>query len=192
MELERSGIIDRIQSRVMNIDEFNYDHLTAPPLYSMLSQWDIDQLYKIATSLKYSGKPDVKYRAIDDIMKARGFRKLSAGTNRVVYKHLEFDTIVVKVAADAVGVKDNPREFLNQALYKPFIPKVFEVSPCGTVGLFERVVPITSREEFLSVADNIFEVLTDWFIGEYIMEDVGTKFFMNWGIRKGLILRRLL
>lgn len=183
MELDRSSAIDRMQSKVVSIDEFNFDRLVAPPLYSLLSQQDIDNLYHIATSIKYSGNARKKYKAIDDIMKPRGFVKLSAGTNRVVYRFLEDDRFVVKVAADAVGIKDNPREFMNQQIFKPFVTKVFEVSPCGTVGVFERINPITSREEFMSVAEDIYEVITQWFIGEYIMADIGTKFFMNWGIR---------
>lgn len=186
MELERSSAIDRLQSRMVSIDEFNFDRLTAPPLYSLLTQYDIDLLYKIATSVKYSGNPRKKYKAIDDIMKPRGFVKLSAGTNRVVYRHLEDDRFVIKVAADAVGIKDTPKEFINQHIFKPFVTKVFEVSPCGTVGVFERVSPVTSREEFLSIADNVYEVINEWFLGEYIMADIGTKFFMNWAIRKGL------
>lgn len=183
MELSRQALIDRIQSKVTTIEDFNYDKLVAPPLAMLLTQQDIDNLYYIATSVKYSGKPKKKYEAIDAIMKARGFIKCSAGTNRVVYRHLESNDFVVKVAADAIGIKDNPREFQNQFIFKPFVTKVFEVSPCGTVGLFERVNPIESREEFLSVADDIYDVITEWFIGKYIMADIGSKFFMNWGIR---------
>lgn len=181
----RNHIIDRLQSKMMTIDEFNYDHLMAPPLYSFLTQSDIDQLRYIATSIRYSGKINQKYKAIDQIMNPRGFVKLVAGTNRVCYRHLEYDNIVVKVAVDAVGIHDNPEEFKNQHIFKPFVTKVFEVSPCGTVGLFERVIPITSREEFLSVAKEVFDVISNWFIGEYVLADIGTKFFMNWGIRKG-------
>lgn len=183
MELTRQALIDKIQSKVTSIEDFNFDKLVAPPLYSLLSQYDIDRLYYIATSVKYSSKPKIKYQEMDKIMNARGFVKLSAGTNRVVYRFLESTDFVVKVAADAIGMGDNPREFENQFIFKPFVTKVFEVSPCGTVGVFERVQPITSREEFLSAADDIFEVINDWFIGKYIMADIGTKFFMNWGIR---------
>ena len=183
MELTRQALIDRIQSKVTTIEDFNYDKLTAPPLYTLLSQYDIDSLYNIATSVKYSGNPKKKYEAIDSIMRPRGFVKLSAGTNRVTYRHLESTAFVVKVAADAIGIGDNPREFENQFIFKPFVTKVFEVSPCGTVDVCERVQPITSREEFLSAADDIYDVINDWFIGKYIMADIGTKFFMNWGIR---------
>lgn len=183
MELTRQELIDRCQSKVSSIEEFNFDMLTAPPLSMLLTQSDIDRLYYIATSVKYSGNPKKKYEAIDAIMNPRGFIKLSAGTNRVVYRHLESNDFVVKVAADDVGIGDNPREFKNQFIFKPFVTKVFEVSPCGTVGVFERVKPIRSREEFLSIADDIYDVINEWFIGKYIMADIGTKFFMNWGIR---------
>ena len=183
MELSRQRLIDRCQSKVTSIEEFNYDMLTAPPLSMLLSQYDIDSLYHIATSVKYSGNPKKKYEAIDAIMRSRGFVKLSAGTNRVTYRHLESNAFVVKVAADAIGIGDNPKEFKNQFIFKPFVTKVFEVSPCGTVGVFEQVKPIKSREEFLSVADDIYDVINEWFIGKYIMADIGTEFFMNWGIR---------
>ena len=104
MELSRQALIDRCQSKITSIEEFNYDRLTAPPLYMMLSQQDIDQLHYIATSVKYSGNARKKYEAIDAIMRPRGFIKLSAGTNRVVYRHLESTSFVLKVAADAIGI----------------------------------------------------------------------------------------
>ena len=181
----RSYILDRLKSKAVSIEEFNFDKLTAPPLYSMFSLQDIYELNKIAKSLRYAAKPQVKYQEIDKIMRRRGFVKFIAGTNRVVYRPLENDTFLVKVAADAVGLGDNPREFVNQQIFKPFVTKVFEVSPCGTIGVFERVVPITSREEYLSVAEDVFTMINEWFIGEYVLEDIGTRFFMNIGIRKG-------
>lgn len=185
----RNYIIDRLKSKTMSIDEFNYDRLSAPPISAMFTPQDIAQLNYIAKSLKYSAKPHIKYQEIDKIMRRRGFEKFIAGTNRVVYRALEDNSFVVKVAADAVGLGDNPREYQNQFIFKPFVTKVFEVTPCGTLGVFERVNPITSREEFLSVAEDIFAVINDWFIGEYVLEDIGTKFFMNWAVRAGLIKR---
>lgn len=185
MDLSRSRIIDRIQSRIMSIDEFNFDRLSAPPLYSLLTQQDIDRLYKIATSARYSGNATKRFQAIDDVMRPRGFVKLSSGTNRVCYKFLEDDKFVAKVAIDAVGIKDNPREFMNQHIFKPFVTKIFEVDPTGVVAIAERVIPVTSREEFESIADDVYNVITDWFIGKYIMADIGTHYFMNWACRRG-------
>lgn len=164
--------------------EFNFDNLIAPPILSLLTVQDISDLHRIATSIKLSGKIKQKYNLIDKIMTARGFVKHHAGTNRVVYRFIENQTFVVKIAVDKVGLGDNPAEYTNQFLLKPFVTKVFEVSPCGTVGLFERVDPILSREEFLSIADDVFNLITKFFIGKYILSDFGTHYFMNWGIRR--------
>ena len=127
----RNYIIDRLKSKTVSIDEFNYDRLQAPPISAMFTPFDIMQLNKIAKSIKYSGRPDLKYQEIDKIMRSRGFVKFIAGTNRVVYRPVESNTFLVKVAADAVGLGDNPREYRNQFLFKPFVTKVFEITPCG-------------------------------------------------------------
>ena len=180
----RNYIIDRLTSKRTSIEEFEYDRLTAPPLSSMLSPYDIAELNRVAKSIKLSSKPKEKLYIIDQIMRRRGFEKFIGGTNRISYRPVEDNRFLVKIAIDAVGLNDNPAEFRNQYIFKPFVTKVFEISPCGTVGVFERVNPITSREEFLSVAKDIFEVINTWFVGEYVLADIGTKFFMNWGIRK--------
>lgn len=185
MDPSRNYILDRIKSRTMTKDEFNFDRLQAPPLCMLLSPFDIQELHSIATSLKWSAKPQLRYQAIDNVMRRRGFIKFVAGTNRVAYRHPEDTRFLIKIACDDVGMRDNPAEYNNQFVFKPFVTKCFEVSPCGTVGVFERVNPITSREEFLSVAEDIFEVINEWFIGEYVVADFGSKFFMNWGIREG-------
>lgn len=184
MDLSRSSVIDRLQSRVMSIDDFNFDRLCAPPIYSLFTQQDLDRLYNIATSVRYSGNAQKRFQAIDEVMKPRGFIKLSSGTNRVCYRFLEDDSFVAKVALDAVGISDNPREFMNQHIFKPFVTKIFEVDPTGVISFAERVIPITSREEFVSVIDNIYDIVTKWFIGEYILADIGTKYFMNYGVRR--------
>lgn len=185
MDNSRNYILDRLKSKRTSIEEFNYDQLQAPPLSMFLSPFDIQELNSIARSIRYSAKPEVRYQEIDRVMRRRGLVKFAAGTNRVVYRHPEFQDFLIKVAADAVGLGDNPAEYRNQFLLKPFVTKCFEISPCGTVGIFERVNPITSREEFLSVADDVFELLTEWIIGKYVIADCGSKFFMNFGVRRG-------
>lgn len=179
----RNYILERLKSKRTTIEEFNFDSLQAPPLAMFLSPFDIQELNNIARSLKYSAKPEVRYQEIDRVMKRRGMVKFGAGTNRVVYRHPEFPDILFKVAADAIGLGDNPAEYRNQFILKPFVTKCFEISPCGTIGIFERVNPITSREEFLSVADDVFELLNEWVIGKYVVADCGAKFFMNFGVR---------
>ena len=185
MASDRSYILDRLKSKSTTIEDFNFETLAAPPLYMFLSPYDIEELRSIATSVRLSGKSKERLNRIDEVMKRRGLVKLGAGTNRVVYRHPEFPSIVFKVALDAVGMNDNPAEFRNQWFLKPFIAKMFEVSPCGTVSVVERVKPIINREEYVSVADDVFELINTWIIGKYIMADIGTKFFMNIGVREG-------
>ena len=127
----RSWVLERMKSKAITISEFNFEQLQAPPISYFLTPLDIEQLRKLATSLRYSGKPKQKMDMMDKIMESRGFRKITGGTNRVVYKHLEVESIVVKVAIDKVGMSDNPAEFKNQFIFKPFVTKVFEVTPCG-------------------------------------------------------------
>ena len=126
-----------------------------------------------------------RYKAIDDVCTRRGLVKFGAGTNRVVYRHPEFSNILFKIAADDVGLGDNPAEFRNQQFLKPFVAKTFEISPCGTVAVVERLKPILNREEFISIAEDVFELLNTWILGKWVMADVGSKYFMNFGVRSG-------
>ena len=185
MVSSREYIIERLKGQKKTIDEFNYDMLDAPPLAYFFQPYEIDRLHRIATSLKLQSNPQERYRLIDEIMKGKGMLKLGSGTNRLVYLHPEFPDIIFKIAADNVALGDNPAEYKNQFLLKPFVAKTFEISPCGTVAISERVNPVQSREEFISVADDIFEVITEFLIGKYVLADIGEKFFMNWGVRKG-------
>ena len=182
--MAKANVLQSLYTKRKSPLEFNFDMLTAPPLLVLLTPQDINDLNRIARSVKLAGKIDEKYRLIDQIMTNRGFVKLHAGTNRVVYRFIEDQRFVIKVAVDRVGLGDNPAEYKNQFLLKPFVTKVFEVSPCGTVGLFERVDAIMSREEFLSVADDIFNLITKFFVGKYVLEDFGSHYFMNWAVRK--------
>lgn len=154
-------------------------------MYNYLTPYDIQALNDIATSVMYNANRKLKEKEVDRIMVNRSFKRFHCGTNRVVYRHLEDPRFVAKIALDRTGLRDNPSEFKNQAYLKPFITKVFEVSPCGTVGFVEKVEPITSREEFLNIANDVFDVLVYGLIGLYALDDVGTDFFMNWGVRLG-------
>ena len=165
--------------------EAEFDAMMIPHWTNYLTPFDVENLRRIATSKKYAGNMNLKYRMIDNIMKSRGFARLGAGTNRIVYKFYEDPRFVCKVAVDSVGIKDNPAEYNNQWLLRPYCSRMFWVSPCGTVGFAERLLPITSAEEFKLVADCIFEVLVNRILGKYIIEDVGTKYYMNWAARTG-------
>lgn len=181
----RISVIDRLYAQRRTALDFSYDNLYARPLLSLLSPYDIEELRKIATSIKLSAKPKVKYAMIENILVPRGFKKIASGTNRVCYKYLDDQSICIKVAIDKVGMNDNPNEFRNQFLLKPFVTKVFEVSPCGTVGLFERVVPITTVEEYISIAEDVFKLIITQIVGRYVLDDIGTDYFQNIGVRPG-------
>lgn len=144
---------------------------------------DIQYLNQIATSIKLSGNPTKKKELINLLMEQKGFKKLDAGTNRIVYKFLEDQSICIKIAFDRVAINDNLNEYKNQEFLKPFCAKCFEVTPCGTVGLFERVYPIKNREQFKQIADRVFDIIVNVFLGKYVLADFGTNFFKNWGIR---------
>lgn len=183
--MDRQDVLKRLlYPKCKSAIEFKFDNLIVDPMLSYITVQDIAQLNKIATSLKYSSKPKEKYAMIDSIMTNRGFKKMASGTNRVTYRCLNDYRIVIKIAIDKVGLSDNGNEYRNQHLLKPFVTKCFEVSPCGTVGLFERVVPITSREEFVNISDDIFDLINN-LIGKYVLEDIGEKFYMNYGLREG-------
>lgn len=182
--MSRVSLIEKLYVKRKSAMEFDYDALTAPPILSLLSMQDINELYKIATSVKYNGNMDKKYELIDAIMTRRGFRKAHCGTNRVVYHFLELPTFVAKVALDRVGITDSPAEYKNQAFFKPFCCKIFEVDPSGVVAFVERVNPISSKEEFLSVADDIFNLLITKVIGKYVVDDLGSDTYMNFGVRQ--------
>jgi hypothetical protein len=183
--MARADLINRLYSANRTPLEFKFQSLVAPPLLSLLSAYDIQQLNDLARDPKLSAKLNKKLDYIKAILEPRGFIKFHSGTNRVVYRFLEDQSFLIKIALDKTGLSDNPMEYQNQFLLAPFITKVFESTPCGTVGLFERVEPITSRQEFISIAEDVFDLLNDKIIGEYVLEDIGTDYFMNWGIRRG-------
>lgn len=180
----RKELKELVESKSIGVDEYYFKKMTAPPLLSFLPYEAIAYLNSIATSIRYSGNINYKYEQIEKTVERYGFVQIGRGTNRVAYRHLEDPRYVLKVAVDDVGTRDNPREFINQDYLYPFVTKIFEVDPSGTVALVERVEPIRHRAEFESIADKVFELLRYWFTGKYVMEDIGSKYFMNWATRK--------
>lgn len=183
--MAKTDVLDILRSKKMSPLEFNFESLWIPPMHYYLSPQDVESLRQIATSVRLSSKIQQKYKMIDDIMRARGFKRFSAGTNRVVYSFFEDTRFLVKIAVDKVGMQDNPLEYENQFLLKPYVTKMFYISPCGTVGFAERVLPVKNKAEFKEIAPDVFDIIVNKILGKYVVEDVGTKFFMNWGIRMG-------
>lgn len=184
-------IRDILYSQEKSPLDFKFDSLQAKPLHYYIPDYnDILRLNYIATSVKYASKIELKYKEIEKVMRKNGFRKFHAGTNRVVYVPYNDNTVVAKIAVDEVGIKDNPAEMNNQQHLKPFVTKVFDMSPCGVIAITERVHPILTKEEFIMVAEDVYDLLVNKIIGKYVLEDIGSKYFMNFGIRSsfGVVL----
>ena len=167
----------------VNKDLFDYEALTAPPLQSLIPAEVDNEMYRIATSISLSGNLKEKYKLMDELMAKYDFTMLARGTNRSVYACNYNPDIVVKVGYDRSGITDAANEFKNQTFLKPFCSKCFDVSRSGAIGLFERVIPIKHQEEFASIAEDVFDMLTQHILGRYILQDIGSDYYMNYGIR---------
>ena len=174
-------ILDIMRSKKMNKNQVDYEMLMIPHWSNYIRPSDVEYIRKVVTSVRYAGDLDRKLSIIKTVMEANGFKRFSGGTNRVIYRHTEDTRFLAKVAIDKVGMSDNPNEYMTQEYLKPFCAKMFQVTPCGTIGFAERVIPILRRGEFEVIAGDVFEIL-DSLLDKYILEDVGTDFFMNWGI----------
>lgn len=165
---------------------FDWEHFTHAPISSYISLPEIQYFDYIATSAKLAGKSKrYKIDMMSEVLRPKGFIYMAAGTNRVVFRNDYDQSFLLKIGFDSTGVNDSMREFYNQEVLKPFVPKMFDVSPRGTIGLIERVHPILNRAEFMSVAGQIFDILNKKILGKYVLEDIGTDFFKNWGLRDG-------
>lgn len=163
-----------------------YDAMTVNPLYSYFNQSDIDRINEIAMSTALNAKPKEKYRLMAEVMHARGFYFIGGGTNRRTYACSYDPRIVAKVATDSVGISNNKREIVNQNVLKPYCCKVYEISPCGTLAIIERVTPVKTQQDFQVIAEEVFDILLFKIRNKNIgMEDIGRRSFKNWGVRNG-------
>ena len=184
--MARTDVLSILYAKKKSIKQFDWNSLIAPPMLSILSAYDINLIESINRDPRLISEPKKKKQYIDNILKPRGLVRFAAGTNRVVYKYLENQSILFKVAVSQPGMNDCNRELYNQQFLKPFCAKCFEASPGGSIGLFERVETINTYEQYLGVAEDHFNLLDHIFgSGKFIMEDVGSKFWRNIGIRTG-------
>lgn len=160
------------------LPRYFFESIQGPNIYQFFHQSEIDYLKHIILN----NKNDVKLTMMNALMSSKGFSRLAAGTNRIVYRFLDDPSFLVKVALDRVGLQDNLREFQNQRILKPFVTKIFSVTPDGLMATTERCIPVTRKEEFESIIEDVFYIIVS-IIGEYVMEDIGKGFFRNWCIR---------
>lgn len=163
-----------------------FDSLKVNPLLSYFTIEDINLIHKLATSPAMHCDVKKKYRLLGEIMEKRGFKLIGGGTNRRAYECIYDDRVVAKVATDPVGFTSNLREYINQNVLKPFCNKIFEVTPCGSLAIIEKVVPIKDVSEFQKYAQEIYDILYFKIRNNSIaMEDIGTRSMKNWGYRSG-------
>ena len=181
--MDREGVIQMLYNKPRVVG-FQFDKLWHPSMLNYISQSDIGEILSISQSAKLNAQPLKKYQMVDEVLRKRGFTRLHAGTNRLVYKNEYDSSFCLKIGIDKVGREANVGEYHTQNILKPFCTKVFEVSQCGTVAMVERVNALKNRYQFEDVADIIFNIIIVQFAG-IVLEDVGTNFFLNWGIRDG-------
>lgn len=161
-----------------------FDSLKVNPLLSYFTVEDINLIHKLAISPAMHCDVKEKYRLLGKIMEKRGFKLIGGGTNRRAYECIYDDRVVAKVATDQVGFTSNLREYINQNVLKPFCSKIFEVTPCGSLAIIEKVVPIKDVSEFQKYAQEIYDILYFKIRNNSIaMEDIGTRSFKNYGYR---------
>lgn len=173
------------QLNIFNYYVMCYDAYRVNPLFSYFTVQDIAELNKIAKSPYYHGKMNEKYDKIKEIMWRRGFVLIGGGTNRRAFECVYDPRVVAKVATDSVGFTSNLKEYVNQNVLKPFCNKIFEVTPCGTLALIERVVPIKDVFEYTKYCREIYDILFMKFRNnEIAMDDIGCNALKNWGYRQ--------
>lgn len=185
-ECPEEKIPESVKPKIDNELMIWYDNLKVNPLLTYFTVDDIRMINEISSSVSLNNNPKEKYRRIGSIMESRGFKFVGGGggTNRRAYVCTYDTRIVAKVGTDKVGFSNNLREYVNQDVLKPFCCKIFEVTPCGTLAIIERVYPIKSIDEFQSVGEDIFNVLYFKVRSKDIaMEDIGFRSYQNWGIR---------
>lgn len=164
--------------------KLEFEALSTVPLPCLVDPMTEERLYNVASSIKYNANLEKKRKAILELLTPLGFIKFHAGTNRIAFRHVNHTDIILKVAIDDSGMKNVFEEMDAQKYIKPYCTKVFDASPSGVIGLFERVLPIRSRSELTYIWEDIFNTIVDKLLGTVILDDFGSNYFMNWGIRE--------
>ena len=162
-----------------------WNTLTRPPIKAYLPDWVVQKLYEYMTSARLINNPALRFKLTNELLLPWGFKPLASGTNRRAFYCTYDQGIIIKIASDAVGQKDNQSEFVIQQMLKPFCPKIFDVAGDGAILLSERGEPMTEHDYKFVWAEEIFDLLFSLLARGYILEDVGSNFYKNFGIRMG-------
>ena len=173
-----------LKKKTLDVAKY-WNTLQKPPIRAYVQDWVIQRLYDYMTSPRLINNPAKRFKLMNELLLPWGFKPLASGTNRRAF-YCEYDpTIIFKIASDAVGQKDNQSELYIQQLLRPFCPKVFNVDGDGVIALTERGEPMTEHDYKFVWAEEIFDLLFSLLARGYILEDVGSNFYKNFGIRLG-------
>lgn len=162
-----------------------WDNLNRPPLYQYIPQYVFTKLHEYLNNKRLYNRPKERFKLINELLEPIGLKPLASGTNRRTFYCTYDPNIVFKLASDSVGMSDNLNEFTMQKLLKPFFAKMFSVTPDGLMSLSERVETMKEEDYKIIWSEYIFKIINDLLSRGYIMEDIGSNFFKNWGIRIG-------
>jgi len=175
-----------LKAQKVKVDVNQYwETLRVMPLLNYIPGEVIMRLHQIMLSGRLMNKPEEKFKMMNELLAPFKFKPLASGTNRRTF-YCEYDSrVIVKIATDRVGRVANIREYNVQTIAKPFCPKIFELGYDGVVILSERVEPMTEEQYRKVYALDIFDVIVNLLRKGYIVEDIGTNFFKNFGVRMG-------
>lgn len=171
-------------SEFINANKY-WDNLSRPPLYQYIPQYVFTKLHEYFNNKRLYNRPKERFKLVNELLEPIGLKPLASGTNRRTFYCTYDPNIVFKLASDHVGMSDNLNEFTMQKLLKPFFAKMFSVTPDGLMSLSERVETMTEKDYKIIWSEYIFQIINDLLSRGYIMEDIGSNFFRNWGIRIG-------
>ena len=169
----------------IDINEYinHLNNMKVPDINKMISSYSLGELYNTINSARLKSNNKKKFDAMDNIMLNNGFKPLASGTNRRTYFHILNDSIVMKIAIDDQGMKDNLNEFSRQHLLFPFFARMFEVTNDGLASISERVETMTEKDFKTKYLDDVYSIIEMLYRRGLVMEDIGMNFFKNWGIR---------
>ena len=89
--------LDLLYGKKVDASSFQFDSLTAPPLHSLLPENIMMECYKVAHSLRLASKIKEKKQMIENLVKPYGLQRAFCGTNRLVFRHIEYPDIMIKI-----------------------------------------------------------------------------------------------
>lgn len=113
------------------------------------------------------------------LLRPCGFREVGCGTNRIVVSTENKPGYVFKIALDKQGIIDNNLEMELSPKLFPYVTTTYD--NIGIIAAAEHV-QVMNRALFNAHWGTVRNILFT-IAQKYILNDVGPKSFMNWGIR---------